>query len=131
MTKNLFLFLITILILGCETKHTKPISHISFSKVQKIVIKANPKMVAVENGDTVRVIPVEKVENVLKDLNASINAGEIKFPYSYKLEVYFKDETARNFKLTGDIIKENGDKIVQEIRIPNYSDSLWGMAKKN
>ena len=127
------LFLITLLVLtiSCETKHTKPISYISFSKVEKAIIKANPSVISVENNDTVRRIPSEKLEGVLNDINASINAGVIKFPYRYKLEVYFKDKSVRKFNITGDIIKEFGDEITQEIRIPNYSDSLWLMGEKN
>ena len=118
-----------ILMVGCEFQHTKPIPHIDYSKVEKVVIKANPKFITVENNDTVRVIPLKKVEHILKNINKSFNAGEIKYEYRTKLEIYFKDESVRVFELTGDIIRENSV-ITQNIKISNYSDSLWVLGVK-
>jgi len=118
-----------VLIISCDFKHTKPIPHIDYTKVEKVVVIANPKFIKVDNNDTVRIIPLKKAENVIVELNKSFNAGEIKFDYRTKLEFTFNDESKRVLEFTGDIVREKSE-ITQNLKIPTFSDDLWKMGEK-
>lgn len=128
--KNIILICtVIVLVIGCDYKHTKPIPHIDYSKIEKVIVIANPKFIKFKNNDSVRTIPLSKAENVIVELNKSFNAGEIKFDYRTKLKVTFKDGTQRELEFTGDIVRENSE-ITQNLKIPTFSDDLWEMGEK-
>ena len=126
MKKLFFLFLV---LFACDFKHTKPISHIDTSKVEKVLISANPKLMELNEGDTIRMVSQSDFKDFFSVINTSFNAGEIKFMPRYRLRVIYKDGFVRNFTLSGNIIKENGDDVAQEMRVINYADTIWALSK--